>query len=232
MNENSNHNAGDERHGITEAALLRLDRLCEAFSHASAIGFAILDDKLRYQTINDALAAINGIPASAHVGNTIQEVFGDEIAGQIEPRVRRLVLTGNAECFELNATLPTRREPGSWIDHYFAIRDQTGKVNRIGVVVVEVTQQRKLDAFINELTRDLLAKESKECWWVAGKLHECIDDYHAALGMSIGQLARTPDKAPELLEHAVESLDQRILAMREIVIAVASRFAMAGNSES
>ena len=221
VDDKANSRAGDECDLVQEIAL-SAKRLCTAFSHASVIGFAVFDKQLRYLSINDALASINGIPAAAHVGNTIREIFGNEVARQIEPRAERLLATGNSSCFEITAILPTRSEAGSWIDHYFPIKGASGRVNRIGLVVVEVTQQRKLAAFVNQLTCDLRRTNTKDGWWLARELHNSVDQYHVALGIVIENLMRLPEKSPELLGTAVDSLDQRILAMRKLVTAVAS----------
>jgi PAS domain-containing protein len=224
MDETHRFHTDDSGHVAPEAALSAAGRLCAAFSHASALGFAIFDDHLRYRVVNDALAAINGIPVDAHVGNTIPELFGTHIADQIAPRIKRLMATGEPIDVEVNATLPTRLEPGSYIDHYFAIKGPAGNVIEVGLVVVEVTAQRKLDTFINQLTSNLLRQEARDAWWLARELHDSVNQYHFALGTSIGHLSRTPDKSPELLAEAVESLDRRILAMRRLVTAIASSF--------
>jgi hypothetical protein len=52
------------------------ERLVRAFARSSAIGFAILDDQLRYQAVNMCLACINGMPAAAHLGVAVREIFG------------------------------------------------------------------------------------------------------------------------------------------------------------
>jgi PAS domain-containing protein len=54
-----------QRKAIQESA-----SLFAAFSNASAIGLALCDKQLRYRAINSALAAMNGIPAKAHLGNS------------------------------------------------------------------------------------------------------------------------------------------------------------------
>jgi hypothetical protein len=188
------------------------------------LGFAILDDKLRYQTINPALVAIHGIPAAVHIGNTIRDLLGNHVAEQIDPHLERLAATGNPSIFELTATLPTRSEPGTWIANYFSIHGTAGTAIGVGVVVVEVTEQRKLDAFVHEIARDLVDKQTKDNWWIARELHASIEDYHCALGTSIGQLTGAPDKSSEFLAKEVAALDERINAMREIVALAASRF--------
>jgi hypothetical protein len=43
-----------------------------SFSHANAIGFALCDDRLRFQVVNGALAAFNGVPVVSHIGNPLR----------------------------------------------------------------------------------------------------------------------------------------------------------------
>jgi hypothetical protein len=228
MREKANKRAGCRRHAGQRSKRGAAEGLCDVFSHTSALGFAVLDDELRYQSVSDALAAINGFPAAAHLGNSIRDMFGDEVAGQIEPAVKRLAVTGNALSLELNATLPSRNEPGWFIDHYFPIEGAAGRVTRIGLVVVDVTQQRKLDAYISRLAGDLLQGQERDDWYMARELHDSIDEYHAALETSLESLTRSLDAYPDVLAEAVERLEQRILSMRELVNAVASAFPIDG----
>lgn len=58
--------------------------LFAAFSNASAIGLAPCDKQLRYQAINSALAAMNGVPAKTHLGNSVHDILGD-VAAEVEP---------------------------------------------------------------------------------------------------------------------------------------------------
>jgi signal transduction histidine kinase len=94
----------------------------------------------------------------------------------------------------LSRSLPpfSPSEPGSWIVHYFAINGIAGPVIGTGLVAVEVTEQRKLDGLVNQFTRDLLRKQTRDSWWLARELHDSIDHYHFALGMSFGHLTETP----------------------------------------
>lgn len=103
------------------------------------IGLAVFDSHLRYQALNPSLAAMHGIPAESHLGKTLQEVLGD-VASRVEPAVRQVLTTGRPVLnFEIDGTLPTRAGRRRWVDHLFPLRDSNGRVNRVGVVVVEVT---------------------------------------------------------------------------------------------
>jgi signal transduction histidine kinase len=203
--------------------------LSNAFSHASVLGFAILDNQLRYQAINSALVATNGFPAAAHLGNTIRDLFGNRVADEIQPHINTLSATGNPSVAEIVATLPTRNEPGWWIDYYFPIKAPRGKMIGLGVVVVEVTEQRKLERAIDKLARYLLQGQDREGLKVARELRDSVDQYHFALSMSMSQVAGTADKSPDALAEAVDALDERIGGMRQLIAHVASKFPVQTN---
>jgi hypothetical protein len=76
MGEKEDEPSGLEPQHVLGSTFDNSERLLQAFSQASAIGFAILDDQLRYQGINHCLANINGIPAEAHLGFGVRELFG------------------------------------------------------------------------------------------------------------------------------------------------------------
>ena len=81
---------GSSRHREAVAALDEASRLLAAFSCTSVIGLAVCDDQLRFQGINNALAAINGISPEEHVGKTVRDILRDA-ASQPEPALRRVL---------------------------------------------------------------------------------------------------------------------------------------------
>ena len=120
-------------------------KLLEAYFRSSTVGLGILDSELRYLAINSTLAGINGKPAPDHIGRTVREILGDA-AEQIEPEVRRVFSTRQPVTdLEVSVRLPTRAEIGYWIEHFFPIKDEDDSVRRVVVIVVEITEQRKLE---------------------------------------------------------------------------------------
>jgi len=92
------------------------EKLLAAYFRSSSVGLCILDSDLRYLAINSALAAMNGIPATHHIGKTVREIMGDA-AGIVESEVRRVLSTGEPVTdLELSLVLLTRSEPGHWIE--------------------------------------------------------------------------------------------------------------------
>jgi len=135
-------------------ALTDPEQLVAAYFNSSTGGLSIVDCELRYLAINDALAAINGRPAAYHMGKTVREVLGD-FADIIEPKLQSVLRTALPVHFEVSARLPARAEVGHWILHYLPIKDANGAVHRIGVLVVEITAQRKLEESLRDADRKL-----------------------------------------------------------------------------
>lgn len=126
-----------------------------ALLSTSTLGVAICDRQLRFQTVNDALASMNGMPAEAHIGKTIYQILGTA-AARVEPAFRHVFATGNAlSNFELTARPLGRSETGHWIENYFPIRTGSGKVVRVGAIVLEVTRRKKVEQSLNRLTNTL-----------------------------------------------------------------------------
>ena len=87
---------------------------------------------------------MNGFPVEAHLGKSMRDILGNAVDA-VEPILRQVLLTGEPVTnVPLALHLPTRPEVGHWVVHYFPMNDVSGRVTRIGVVVVEVTEQKKL----------------------------------------------------------------------------------------
>jgi hypothetical protein len=207
-------------------ALPDSERLLEAFSNASTIGFAVLDNGLRYQSINNCLADINGIPAEAHLGVTVGEIFGEFAEKTVGPSYDRVLTYGEISHFEINkAALPTRPDSRYWgLNTNFPIRDRSGTVRQIGILVVEVTHQRKLAEFLHKLAAELCHTKTQETFWLAQAMQDSIDQYHTALALKFGIMIQGQEKSVDELAESIEKLDQRILKMRTLLSSVASRF--------
>jgi formate hydrogenlyase transcriptional activator len=134
------------------------EKLLAAYFKSSPVGLCILDSELRYLAINSALAAMNGISAADHLGKTVREILGNA-ADIVELGVRRVLSTGEPVAdLEFSTVLPTRTDPGHWIEHYFPILDESGTVKRVVVVVVEITDRKRLE----QLLQDVGGKLGKE----------------------------------------------------------------------
>src|ERR1043166_4695983 len=139
---------------IQDSAFAQAEKLATEYFGSVTVGVCIVDQELRFVAINDALAKMNGIPESEHLGKTVREVLG-ELADPIEPEYRKVFATGIPANFEIRGKIPGRTEGGHWIAHYVPIPDEQGRITSVGAVVVEVTAQVALELSLHETTGKL-----------------------------------------------------------------------------
>ena len=200
------------------------ERLVVAFSCASEIGFGVLDRELRYQALNTSLANINGMPEESHLGIPVGDIFGDLAKKRAEPHYHRVLASGAIARFEVaDAGLPNRPQASRYwgVNFNFPIKNRAGHITHIGLLVVEVTQQRKLQRLLRELTGKLCGSKAEDGFWFGRKIQDCIDQYDAALKASFDVLVRNPATSLEQLVCSIEALDQRLCNMRQVVSQIA-----------
>jgi len=193
-------------------------QLLAAFFNSSTVGLAILDRQLRFQAANGALAKMSGVPAGAHLGKTAQQIFGD--LEPLEVTLQHVLATTRpALDVDLSGRLPKRAEVGHWIGNFFPIKDGSGKVKQIGTIVVEVTNQKKLEKSLHSLTARLLQIKDDEQRRIARELHDSLGQYYVRLKMNLDVLSRTelePDDKAELFAQSMQVLDRCISETRTI----------------
>jgi formate hydrogenlyase transcriptional activator len=149
------------RHGPAEA-LLDSEPLLTTYFSASKVGLCIWDASFRYLAINQTLAEMHNIPAAEHLGKSAREMLGD-FAELIEPQYRRVFETRQPVLnLEVSSILPTRTEPGHWIGHFIPILDAMGEVTQVGGVVVEITEQKKLEESLRGVSETLREEKKRQ----------------------------------------------------------------------
>jgi PAS domain S-box-containing protein len=131
-----------------EQALLTLERLVTS----APMGIAIFDKEMRYQQINGPLAEMNGLSPEEHIGRTVREVVPN-IIDQVEPLFRQ-VLVGGQPLPDQVIVGETPKRPGEkreWRESWFPIADSDGTTTGVGVVVQEITEQRRVERQLAEL---------------------------------------------------------------------------------
>jgi hypothetical protein len=119
-------------------------QLLTDFFNQSTVGLAIYDDDLRYQALNPCLARMHGMSLEMHLGRTLRDVLG-EVALRVEPAIKQVLTTGRPLLnFEIAGALPSRKRPGHWVDNIFPAKDANGRVKQVGVVVVQLPPETKL----------------------------------------------------------------------------------------
>ncbi len=133
----------------TQAAARRAEEalaLLESFIQTAPVGFAFLDEQLRYRMINANLAAINGASIEAHVGHTISEMQPD-LGSELEPLLRQVIATGvpllNKEISGSTTALSGRA--GHWLISYYLVRTRSGPALGLGAIVNDISARKRAE---------------------------------------------------------------------------------------
>lgn len=147
---------------LAPETIMKSEPLLTAYFKATRVGLCILDTEFRYLAINDTLAEMNGRPTTAHLDKTVREVLGD-FAELVEPQFRRVIATGQpVSDLEISFMLDNRTKPGHWLEHYIPIKDPAGKVTQIGVVVIEITEQKELEESLRGVSEKLRHEKQRQ----------------------------------------------------------------------
>ena len=132
-------------HARTEETLRATTARLAALMRNAPVGFAFIDQELRFQVVNDKLAEINGLPVLAHLGRDVCEVVPD--LAEVNESLFRRVLRGEPIPRNGSQRSNTRR-PGTardWLVNYYPVRDDAGgAILGIGATVVDVTERNQL----------------------------------------------------------------------------------------
>ena len=145
--------------GQLEAALRQRGEslaLLDALFRNSPVGLAYYDRECRFLRVNDALAAINGMPVEAQVGKTVAQVL-PALWPVVEPLFRR-VLEGGETLTGIDISGETPLEPGverDWIAGYFPVAGPSGTVDGVGVAVLEVTERKRAEQKVLRFNEEL-----------------------------------------------------------------------------
>jgi len=127
----------------------------------SEIGVALLSADFRFRAVNECIAQMNGIAVEAHPGRSVRDVLGD-LSELVESQLARVISTGKAVVHhEFSALLPGRTNIGEWIGHYFPIKDSNSQIGLIGVILVETSQEKKLEKSLHAVSAIL--ESEKKC---------------------------------------------------------------------
>ncbi len=114
------------------------------FAHAP-VGLGFWDRELRYQRVNPALAAMNGLAPSDHLGRTTSEVLGPELGERVGALLERVQESG-VPIVDLLIEGTTPAAPGKrrhWAASYYPVPGDGGEALGVAAVIVEQTGERE-----------------------------------------------------------------------------------------
>ncbi|MCS0614860.1 PAS domain-containing protein [Massilia kyonggiensis] len=108
------------------------------------VGLAFLDRSLKVVMINDYLAAVNALPAAAHIGRTLPDLLGER-GIHIEQPYRRVLATGRP-LIDVEDSGESPAEPGvmrHWICSYYPVYGPDRDLVGINAVVLDITERKR-----------------------------------------------------------------------------------------
>src|SRR5256884_1661623 len=113
----------------------------DAVFAAAPVGLAFMDTNFRYVRVNEALAAINGLPSDEHFGRTLRDVLGEELASEIEPLHRQVLETGEPILdLQMELAGPATQETRNLLVSYYPVLDVDDTKIGVGVVITDVSE--------------------------------------------------------------------------------------------
>lgn len=157
-----------------EQARQQSETILNAFLTSSPVGLALFDRELRYLYANEALAAINDVPLSHHLGRTLQEVMPD-LASQFESTFREILQTKEPV---LNLEFEGTVAPGVYrhcLSNHFPVCLPDGEVLGVGVTVLDIAELRRIETALRESEQSFrtLADAMPQMFWITR-----ADGYH------------------------------------------------------
>ena len=126
----------------SQSAEQRTTALLDTIIEKAPEGWALFDRELRYVRVNEALAAINGMPAAEHLGLRISDVVPDvPDEGWLAP-LERVLETG--ETVELEVRGRTAADPDRdhvWRCSYYPVRGPGGAIEGVGALIDDITER-------------------------------------------------------------------------------------------
>ncbi|WTW95272.1 SpoIIE family protein phosphatase [Streptomycetaceae bacterium NBC_01309] len=124
----------------------------EALFDQSPIGVGIFDTDLRYVAANEALAAMDGVPAADHIGRTIDDIMPGIDTARVRTIQQRVLDTGEPVVdSRIFGPIPLDGGPRTvWSMSYNRLQAQGGKILGISCSLIDVTERHyamvKVDA--------------------------------------------------------------------------------------
>ncbi|MFE4588634.1 SpoIIE family protein phosphatase [Streptomyces laurentii] len=193
----------------------------ESLFTQSPIGLATLGPDLRFVRVNDALARMNGVARSAHVGRRLSQVLPGVNAGALENLMRGVLDSGTpvVDARRVGRTPADPEHDHIWSSSYAPLRDHTGHALGLIASVIDITESQQAHIEM-ERTRhrfSLLAEAGERI----GTTLDLRQTAEEVVSFLVPQLADSADL--QLLEAILEP-DESTAATRNVLRRLAGAF--------
>ncbi len=126
----------------------RLSHL-QALYDGAPVGLAFLSPDLRYISINQQLAEMNGVPVQQHLGHLVSEIIPG-MYPPLEPHLLRALAGESVTAVEIKRPAIEGWHEEAFLVSYLPAFDEAGEVVGISVAVVDITARKRTEAALRE----------------------------------------------------------------------------------
>ncbi len=142
--------SGDDRLPSLEALPAQRLAQLQAIYDGAPVGLCFVDRNLRYISINQRLAEINGAPVADHLGRPIQEMI-PELFPTLEPYIRSALRGESFNDLEISSPRPNADgHPRTFLVSYQPVRDEADEVIGISIAVINITKRKLAEEALRE----------------------------------------------------------------------------------
>jgi len=207
----------DRQRVITEMKLT-LSEL-ESIYNSAPVGLCVFDNQLRFIRINERMAELNGFEISEHIGCSPRDLLPD-LADKAEDLRDRVIESGKP-ILGIEITGETPAQPGverTWLENWLPLKDESGKVRRINVMAVEITEQKKLNQQLIKARNELEERVRQR----TAQLRSVVN----SLEKEIADRKKAQSRIRELSHRSIEALEtERQSISRELHDSIGSSLA-------
>jgi len=191
----------------------------QAIYDGAPVGLCFLDKNLRYVSINQRLADLNGAPVAAHIGRTVQEMV-PKLFSRVQPFLQRALQGEVIVNLEVLKPSPKPGEPDLTVhSSYQPVFDEGHEVIGVSVAIMDITQRKRTEEALRETEEDRrrIVDLSPQIPWTLdadGNLMEISSRWVQLTGMSCEQArnlgwleALHPEEMVPTMKSLKEALD-------------------------
>jgi PAS domain S-box-containing protein len=156
--------------GISSLEALPEQRLAQlrAIYDGAPVGLCFLDRNLRYVSLNERLADMNGVSVAAHIGKTVGEII-PELSPRIQPYILRALQGEAIADVEVSKPSPNSGEPDmTLLLSYQPAFDEAQEVIGVSVAIMDISERKLAEDTLRERSEDYrhLVEISPQMAWI------------------------------------------------------------------